>query len=192
MPSLKNMQRVLTVALPMALMMVTGASVAEPQERKPDPLLEKYKQTNDILNDDLEKKLHGDPKELSSYVVAVFYGMYYSNTVARSDYCNKQGVPITTYLKVYKDATSADLAAAEKLNGDDKDYEARVHAAIGSKMVVTAARVMQHMADVRQITPQGLCSFFEENAERIVMSERFAARAPKYSKVLRELAAKAP
>lgn len=175
------------------LLGIANAHAVDSQDRRSDnsTIAEDHKRMKNHMDSGLERRLQGDSEELRAYLVGTFHGMYYSNIGARADYCRNQGVLLSNFLKVYKDASKGDLAAARKLTSADLRYEERIYAALKPRLAVSAIDIMGKIAAERGITPKMLCETYEVNADSIGVRESFSVRLPDHSKKLRELAEKA-
>ena len=129
-------------------------------------------------------------KQKLSIAANIFFGAYFMSTRSRPDYCASLGIPINSFVSIYKQKHYQLFTIAEKIQIQDHakygyiydiDRLYKLLSPSGEKMLV---QDMKDTSSVVKVSERELCQSFEQDAIEWVNRFDFRKKAPEVAKIL--------
>ena len=148
--------------------------------------------TVEKLRKDTASILHtaSTEKQKLSIAANIFFGAYFMSTRSRPNYCASLGVPINSFVSIYKQKHYQLFTIAEKIQIRDHveyGYKYDINklynliSPSGEKMLV---QNMKDTSSIVKVSERELCQAFEQDAIEWVNRLDFRKKAPEVAKIL--------
>lgn len=125
-----------------------------------------------------------DAKGKVKYAANEYWAFYFVVTIARAEYCAKQGAPIDSFVNEVKRRNKLDTDAAASIVSQE-EAEALYRTHVLSKQIRDVEAMHQSMAQQYEVPVQRICQVFQDDSVEASKEFKYSELMPQVSHILR-------